>query len=269
VIGRALQSVKLRVLDGVDAVRHRDPLVPPRRLDFVGDSDFRATGDEFLRLFVDTAGLKPDERVLDVGSGIGRMARPLARYLRPPGGYEGFDVVPDGVAWCQDRYAAAHPHFRFQLAEVHNGLYRPHAGVPASEYTFPYPDASFDFAFATSVFTHLLPDEADRYLSEMARVTRPGGRLLLTFFLLVAGGRDRGAQRGLTFEHDHGHFATNSEDVPEDAVAYAEDWVRERLSAHRLAPVEPILPGTWSGRADGVSFQDSVIAVPAGGTRPS
>lgn len=269
-IGRALQSVKLRTLDRVDAIRHRDPLVPPRRLDFVGDSDFRATGDEFLRLFIAEAGLQPHERVLDVGSGIGRMARPLAAYLRPPGSYEGFDVVPDGVAWCRDRYAAAHPHFRFQVAEVRNGLYRPDAGVPASEYTFPYPDASFDFAFATSVFTHLLPDEADRYLAEMARVMRPGGRLLLTFFLLGADGRDRNAPTGrLTFAHDHGHYATDSEETPEDAVAYREDWVRERLATHGLAPVEPILPGTWSGRVDGASFQDIVIARPARGTRPS
>ena len=270
VIGRALQSVKLRVLDGVDAVRHRDPLVPPRRLDFVGDSDFRGTGDEFLGLFIDLAGLKPHERVLDVGSGIGRMARPLAGYLQPPGSYEGFDVVPDGVAWCQERYAAAQPHFHFQVAEVRNGLYRPHAGVPAREYTFPYPDASFDFAFATSVFTHLLPDEADRYLAEMARVVRPDGRLLVTFFVLDAGGQHRSAPGGrLAFEHDHGHYATESDEVPEDAVAYTEDWVRERFAAHGLAPVEPIRLGTWSGRADGLSFQDIVIAGPARATRPS
>ena len=267
-IGRALQSVKLRILDGADAARHRDPLVPRRRHDFVGDSDFRATGDEFLRLFIDMAGLKPHERSR-------RWQRdrpdgpPAGPYLQPPGSYEGFDVMPDGVAWCQDRYAAAHPHFRFQLAEVRNGLYRPHAGVPASEYTFPYPDASFDFAFATSVFTHLLPDEADRYLAEMARVMRPDGRLLLTFFLLDADERDRGADRPADLRPRSRPLRDDSEETPEDAVAYPEDWVRERLATDRLAPVEPILPGTWSGRADGVSFQDIVIAAPAGGTRPS
>jgi SAM-dependent methyltransferase len=257
VIARAARSLQLRLLDAGDRLLGRaDRLVPPRRLNFVGDSDFQGTGDEFMRLFVELAGLKPNERVLDVGSGIGRMARPLAGYLQQPGSYEGFDIVPEGVDWCRRRYDG-YPHFRFQVAEVTNGMYRPHGGVPAAEYRFPYPDESFDFAFATSVFTHLLPAEAERYISEMARVTRPGGRILTTFFLLGphtplgAGGR-------LTFSHDHGHYATDSDETPEAAVAYEEDWVRERLSALGLRVA--VHPGTWSGRADGLSLQDIVTA---------
>ena len=272
VIRRAVESLRLRALDAVDVVRHDDRLVPPRRLrGFVGDSDFRATGDEFLELCVEVAQLQPDERVLDVGSGIGRMARPLAGYLRPPGAYEGFDVVPEGVAWCLRRYHA-HPHFHFQLADVRNGLYRPGAGVPAREYTFPFDDASFDFAFATSVFTHLLPDEADRYLGEMARVLRPAGRLLATFFVLDAAGRHRTAPGGrVTFAHDHGSYATDSLETPEDAVAYDEGWLRARLNAHGLELSGPIRLGTWSGlpEADTQQFQDVVLARPAGGAPAS
>ena len=271
-IGRAVESLHLRALDAVDAVRHRDPLVPPRRLrGFVGDSDFRSTGDEFLELCVQLAGLRPEERVLDVGSGIGRMARPLAGYLRPPGAYEGFDVVPEGIAWCQGRYGT-HPHFRFQVADVRNGLYRPDAGVPAREYTFPFGDATFDFAFATSVFTHLLPDEADRYLGEMARVLRPTGQLLATFFVLDASGRHRSARGGrLTFAHEHGDHATESLEAPQDAVAYDEAWLRARLDAHGLELSGPIRLGLWSGLpdADTQQFQDVVLARPAGGVPAS
>ena len=271
-IGRAVESLRLRALDVADVVRHHDPLLPPRRLrGFVGDSDFRTTGDEFLELCVDLAGLRPDERVLDVGSGIGRMARPLARHLRPPGAYEGFDVVPEGVAWCRSRYTA-HPHFRFQLADVRNGLYRPDAGVPARQYTFPFDDASFDFTFATSVFTHLLPDEADRYLSEMARVLRPTGRLLATFFVLDAAGRHRSAPgEHLTFAHDHGHYATYTVETPEDAVAYDEGWLRARLEAHRLELCGPMRLGTWSNLCDPDTrqFQDVVLARPTGGAPAS
>jgi SAM-dependent methyltransferase len=260
---RALRSLQSRLLDAADrASGQGDPLVPPRRLsDFVGDSDFRATGDEFVRLFMELAGLERQERVLDVGCGIGRVARPLARYLEPPGSYEGFDVVPEGIAWCRRRYADSHPDFRFCVAEVTNGLYRPEGGVPARDYTFPYPDSSFDFAFATSVFTHLLPADADRYLAEMARVTRPEGRVFATFFLLGPG-TPRPLARGgqLSFPHDHGHYATDSAEVPEAAVAYAEDWIRERLTAHGLRPVEPLRYGTWNGRSDGVSLQDIVVA---------
>lgn len=271
-IRRTVESLRLRALDAADAVRHHDPLVPPRRMrGFVGDSDFGATGDEFLQLCIELAGLEPCERVLDVGSGIGRMARPLVAYLRPPGAYEGFDVVPDGIAWCRSRYAS-HPHFHFQLADVRNGLYRPDAGVAARDYTFPFDDATFDFAFATSVFTHLLPDEADRYLGEMARVLRPTGRLVATFFVLDAAGRHRSAPGGrLAFAHDHGDHATDSLQTPEEAVAYHERWLRERLAAHRLALSGPLRLGTWSGLpdADTRQFQDVVLARPTGGSRAS
>lgn len=258
-LSRALHSLRLRALDAADRVTGRaDRLVPPRRNNFVGDSDFVETGDEFLELFVELAGLGPDERVLDIGSGIGRMARPLAGYLRPPGSYEGFDVVPEGITWCQDRYGDR-PHFRFQLAEVANGLYRPE-GTPAAGYTFPYTDGEFDFTFASSVFTHLLPDEADRYLGETARVTRPGGRLLATFFLLDDAAPSPAARDRLSFPHRHGDWATDSAETPEAAVAYTEEWLRDRLDRHGLVPREPFQLGTWNGRPGGLSLQDIVLA---------
>jgi SAM-dependent methyltransferase len=186
------------------------------------------------------------------------MARPLARFLEPPGSYEGFDIVPSGVAWCQQHYRD-YPRFRFQVAEVTNGMYRPHGGVPASEYRFPYDDDSFDFAFATSVFTHLLPPEAERYLAEMVRVTRPGGRILATFFLLGSQTAEPGQRPGdrLTFPHDRGDHAVDSQETPEAAVAYRDRWLRERSAAHGLTP--EVHHGTWSGRDDGLSLQDIVI----------
>src|SRR5690349_1101666 len=97
---RALTSLRLRSADALDRVRGRqDPLVPPRRLQFVGAGDFAATGDEFLGHLVDLAGLEPTSDVVDIGCGIGRIARPLAGYLTT-GSYAGFDVDPRGIAWC-------------------------------------------------------------------------------------------------------------------------------------------------------------------------
>jgi hypothetical protein len=48
---------------------------------FAGGSrrDFRALGDKWLRTFVRLADLKPDDGVLDAGSGVGRMAVALTR----------------------------------------------------------------------------------------------------------------------------------------------------------------------------------------------
>src|SRR5690348_5915887 len=79
-------------------LRSRFIPVPPSELCFVGDGDFRAIGAEFLKRFVRHGGLAPRDRVLDIGSGIGRMALPLTQYLEN-GTYDGIEIVADGVAW--------------------------------------------------------------------------------------------------------------------------------------------------------------------------
>lgn len=242
---RAATSLRLRLLDVRDRVTGRaDRLVPPRRMDFVGHSDFVDTGEEFLGHFVALAGLAPSSHVLDIGCGIGRMARPLVRHLGPEGRYAGFDVNADGIAWCKDRYRAF-PNADFQVADLFNARYNPGGTQDAASFVFPYADATFDLAIATSVFTHLLPDAADRYLAEAARVLRPGGRLFATFFLL---GDDAGEDVRLL-----------DPAMPEERVDLREGWVRDALRRHGFGAVA-VHPGSWSGRAEHTSFQDIIVA---------
>ena len=46
--------------------------------------------------------------------------------------------------------------------------------------------------------------------------------------------------------------------IPEDAVAYDQAWLTERLAARGLS-LHALAHGTWSAR-DGRSFQDIVVA---------
>jgi SAM-dependent methyltransferase len=261
---RPLTALRLRALDALDVARgRRDPLVPPRRLwGTVGDTDFVATGDALLGLLVEEAGLAPGDRVLDVGCGIGRVARALAGHLAQDGAYAGFDVSADAVAWCARRYARRHPNFEFAHLDVRNDRYNLGGSTLARDARFPYDDASFDVAVATSVFTHLLSDEADRYLAETARVLRPGGRLLATFFLLddAARRRQREGAAAIAFPHEHWPAAFADADLPQSAVAYDEAWVRERLAAHGLTPRPETLRGSWSGHPGAAGFQDVLVA---------
>lgn len=163
-----------------------DDMVPPQERNFVGPGDFKTVGREFLSHFLNVAKLQPDERVLDVGCGIGRMAIPLTQYLRPPGSYDGFDVVKAGIEWCRDKITPRYPHFRFRHVSIRNQHYTPDSGIRPTDFRFPYRSRTFDFVFLTSVFTHMLPPDMEHYLDEIVRVLKPTGRCLITMFLLNA-----------------------------------------------------------------------------------
>jgi SAM-dependent methyltransferase len=260
VVRRAAISARLRIADALDAVSgHGDPLVPPRRcLGFVGDSDFRQTGDEFLDHFRTLGGLTPGDRVLDIGSGIGRMARVLVPVLEPPAGsYDGFDVSRQGVEWCRAHYSGTAAPFRFTHVDLHHPEYNPSGTADAAQLRFPYADASFDLAIATSVFTHLLDGTVTRYLEEAARVLAPGGRLFSTWLLIDP--RRPPEPSAPVFHPIAGAAAVADPSAPGAAVAYPHDWVTARLEDVGLTPREPYERGSWTGRP-GTSSQDLLVA---------
>lgn len=244
-----------------------DPaLIPEDEQIFVGlggQETFVAVGQWFLTSFIDLARLCPDERVLDVGCGIGRIAVSLATYLNGQARYAGFDIVGDGIDWCQRTITPRYSNFEFIHADVHNVRYNPAGRIPAAAYTFPYEDDSFDFAFATSVFTHMFPRDVTRYLGEIARVLRPGGRCLLTFFLHDLATRPLLPTNPPSFDFGHAGdgYRTTTPDNPEAAIAFSESMVRSLMSDCGLRIVEPIRYGTWAGHGDGYTLQDVIIAV--------
>lgn len=245
----------------------QDPLVPPARLMFVGGGrrDFRPLGDKWVQTFVRVAGLQPDESVLEVGCGVGRMAVALTRYLSPAARYEGFDIVPEGIEWAQQAISSRFPNFGFRHADLYNHEYNPTGRERASEYRFPYPDDTFDFAFLTSVFTHMLPQDVCHYLREVRRVLKLGGRCLITFFMMNAESRrlvEAGAARSRGFEHDLGGYWVVDPKQPEAAVAFSETSVREFYREANLTISEPIRYGAWCGRERPLTdhSQDIVLA---------
>jgi SAM-dependent methyltransferase len=257
---RAWTSLRLRAADASDRVRGRhDPLVPPRRANFVGNSDFVATGDQFAELFRRHAGLAASDRVLDVGCGLGRMARPLTRVLSPPAGsYDGFDVVADAITWCRRHYAGTSVPFRFAHLDLFNAEYNPHGRGRADDVRFPYPDGTFDLVLATSVFTHLLSADARRYLSEIARVLAPGGRLFATWFLLDDDLDGAHPPPMISFAHRVGDAAVADPDAPAAAVAYPRAWVQSHSQDAGL-DITAVIRGSWA-TPGGPTPQDIVTA---------
>jgi SAM-dependent methyltransferase len=244
--------------------------LPPRSLRDVGGGDFEATGEEFLGYFVELGSLKPAERVLDIGCGCGRMALPLTRYLQKEGHYVGMDIVRNSIDWCRRHISTRYPNFEFHHADLYNKRYNPRGTHLAQDYTFPLKDRSFDFIFLASVFTHMLPEGVENYFREISRLLDDKGRVFITFFFLNETQRAL-AERGgniINFQFGQGVYRIRDAGIPESAVAYDEVYICGLFSRYGLMIKEPILYGTWSGRNDGLSLQDIVIAAKNAQTNP-
>jgi demethylmenaquinone methyltransferase/2-methoxy-6-polyprenyl-1,4-benzoquinol methylase len=106
----------------------------------------------------DLAQLGPGGRALDVATGTGDLAIELARRVTPGGEVVGSDFS-EGML---DRARAKAPQLRWEWADA---------------MALPYPDDGFDAAtvgFGARNFSDL-----DRGLAEMARVVRPGGKVVV------------------------------------------------------------------------------------------
>ena len=101
------------------------------------------------------------ERALDFGCSSGRVVRVLAAAY-PAIEWHGCDPNGPAIDWA-----------RVHLPEV-RFLQSP------TEPPLPYPRTYFDLAFAISIWSHFGEPAAAAWLSELARVIRPGGLLLLT-----------------------------------------------------------------------------------------
>lgn len=221
--------------------------------------EFQRIGQATMAQLIALGGLKPTDRVLEVGCGYGRIALPLTEFLAPSGLYRGIDIIAGEIRWAQNHITRHFPHFQFAHADVHNTYYNPESRQRASDYTFPFADNAFDFVFLTSVFTHMLRPDFERYLSEVTRVLTPGGRCFISYFLLRDDIDD--AVLSSHFPHEMPGVCVRDLERPEWETAFWESEVRRLYAENGLTIEEPIRYGAWSGRPSSDGFQDVILAV--------
>jgi SAM-dependent methyltransferase len=234
---------------------------PPPEMTFCGDGDYRAIGAEFLGHFVRLGDLRPNERILDIGCGIGRMAVPLTQFLADGGRYTGIDIVRDGIGWCSRSITPTYPNFTFQHLDLSHPLYNPDGALGAEHVRFPFADGSFDFICLVSVITHINGAVLTNYAHEIARLLAPGGRCFATAFLMNGPARSAlrtGAGRLPFNPEDDGPELHADPEAPMGAVAFDEDFLLEKFMRFGRLRHRPAVYGGWSGRPSAV-FQDISI----------
>ncbi|MEM6720877.1 MAG: class I SAM-dependent methyltransferase [Bacteroidota bacterium] len=243
----------------IDLFRKRHELEPPKGYVYTGPGNYIEIGETFFGYFKAYGNIQPNSRILDIGSGIGRMAIPFTKFLSDQGSYKGFDVVAQGVDWCTEHITKKYPNFVFTHTPLKNDLYNLNTNEEAKDFTFPYTDKSFDFAFLTSVFTHMMPTDVLHYLDEIHRVLDAEKLCLATFFILDETAHKHMSSSKMNFKVNRETYALMDEKVKEANVAFDKDYIFAQFKARGFEIVN-YFPGTWSGRTENtLSYQDIIV----------
>lgn len=241
------------------------PLVPSPWQMFDGPQsleEFKANGEEFMNIFKSICGLHSDEKILDIGCGIGRKTLPLTQFLNKDAVYYGLDINKVGISWCQQRITPRYQNFYFQQIDVYNKMYNPKGKYQANIYRFPFDDELFSFVILGSVFTHMLPSDLENYLSEISRMMQKGGRCLITYFLLNEESLQfiESSKSTLDFKYKFSNYRTISNETQENAIAFDEKWIGGLYQRLGLKIVR-LDYGSWCGREKFLSYQDMILAI--------
>jgi len=269
-LARAASTVRIRarrLLNPLDRLlRSGQPLLPPAhlRIHYYGSWNLQvfAAACDGARAELFSHGLRPDHRILDVGSGIGNLAIGLKDFCR--NGYDGLEIDRESVEWCQTHISTVYPSFRFHRADVVNAAYNPLGAREPSSYRFPFADATFDIVYLASVFTHMHPDDVLHYLTQISRLLRPDGMCVASLFLLNEQSR-QGIESGrsfMTFPHRSISDEYRLHDVsrPEAAVAIEESFIQEAYQTAGLT-IKNIRRGLWWNGTP--NDQDVIVSSPS------
>lgn len=113
--------------------------------------------------------IRKGEAVLDIGCGAGIDTIVAAMMVGPAGTVVGIDMVPEMLARAREN---------LRMTDLKNVIFEEAYGEK-----LPFADGGFDVVISNGVF-NLIPDKA-KALSEVVRVLKPGGRLMMADQILV------------------------------------------------------------------------------------
>jgi SAM-dependent methyltransferase len=267
-LARSLRDVGYRALTPLDyafravcQLKQYPPLYLRRLVGGMG-AGFNGPGYEFVAYLRLLAGLRAGDSVWDLACGCGMLELALED-LGWEGKLIGTDISRPSIDWAQKNIGARVPGDRFVPMDIYNEAYHRNGKLSTQEWLDSFSDGGFDVVIAKSLFTHVLPDEQMVYFKAIADRLNPGGRALLTFFVLseeqarlAAAGKNR-----MSFQpyREDERCSVYRPLAPHAAVAYQQRYLEERLRDAGFK-TQKLYPGAWTGYSAGLSYQDIIVA---------
>jgi SAM-dependent methyltransferase len=224
---------------------------------------FNGPGYEFVAYLRLLAQLGDGDFLWDIGCGCGMVELAL-QDLGWQGRLIGTDIHKPCIDWAQKNITTRFSGHKFVHMDIHNAAYWPRGTLSAQEWLNSFGEKGFDVVLAKSLFTHVLADELSIYLKGIADRLKSGGRALLTFFILS----DEQARLAISGKNrlsflpygEDGCCAVRNPLAPTASVAYEEHYLMNSLrEAGFTVESHSFRYGVWTGRPDGLSFQDIVV----------
>ena len=119
------------------------------------------------RMVIELANVNPGDRVLDVGCGTGSLTLTAHSYAGPSGKVYGIDAAPEMIEVAKKKASRSGREVVFDVGLIED---------------LAFPDATFDVVISRLAIHHLPDDLKRRGFTEILRVLKPGGHVLIADF---------------------------------------------------------------------------------------
>jgi SAM-dependent methyltransferase len=278
---RSIPANLYRFLDWLYLPLDRKEILRTRNLRFIPSLDNRRGGKVSYAEWAHVIGIfqtviylhlrnKSGNVILDVGCGSGLLGIACEPFVGEKGKYFGIDVMRKDIDFCRKHFDF--PNYIFKHLDINNPAYAPKQS--GAKVLWPVESEEADLLTALSVWTHLNEEDALFYFLEIQRVLKPGGKAIVTAFLLDDEYQESIQRRSTEKGRYHmteqmkwifdtpsygseAWFHPNWVPVPESAIGFTQAGLKRLISNSGLKLVEHH-QGNWK-EIPGLFFQDILI----------